>query len=104
MNSGLLLFLNFLSILFWAEVEMLGKVDARFPALSKIMKFRMIAGERWLKIYAIFLILFVLLVLSSILSKKSHSASALNFLCIAALQLVVFAFVLISIKKNRGGQ
>lgn len=78
-----------------------GKENGKFPNFLKIIRLWMVVRERWVKIYAVFLVLFSLLVVLSLFLRKNHPSSAGNLIFTASLQLIAFIVVFCLIKKGK---
>ena len=93
MDAGLLLLLNFLSVPFIYEAEEITRRSKSIPSLWSILKAQHALKSRWLKIYGIFLILFLALVCAPSASGKFYAASNGLIFLVIIFQSVVWGLI-----------
>ena len=101
MNIGFLLLINFLSIPFLAECELLGKKTGKFPRLQNVIKLINVRVKRWLKLYLVFISIFTLIALSPSKSGKEYPATFELFLVIAVIQILAWSIVYLKIRQSK---
>ncbi|MGH9876380.1 MAG: hypothetical protein ACRD5H_01975 [Nitrososphaerales archaeon] len=101
MNIGLLLAINFISIPFISECEILGRETGRFPRLQDILKLAETRKKRWLKPYLVFLAIFFVIALFPTRSGKDYPASLKLLLSVAAIQIFLWAIAYLKIRQTK---
>lgn len=100
MDIGLLLTLNFLSIPFIYEAETLGKESNEIPSFVSILKLKNTVKTRWIKLYAIFVFIFIAIALSPTESGKTYRAGWGLIGLILLIQLILWGIVIQRIRNS----
>ena len=102
MDIGLLLTINFLSIPFINEAEILGK-NKKFPSFLDILKLKHGIREKWFKLYLIFMIIFISIAFFPTKNEEKFQSDIKTLIFIILLQAIVWGLVYFRINnlKNK---
>lgn len=101
MDIGMLLVINLISIPLIYEAEVLGVKLGKFPSAVSVLRLKNALETRWIKLYGIFLFIFILISLVPSRSGKSYSAGYGLIASLILIQVVLWLFVLYKIQNSR---
>jgi len=93
------MFIFFLSAPFIQEAENLGNKSKKFPKILDLIKLKTVRSERWFWMYLIFLGIFSVPVVHSIVSKGFYEADPKLIFKVLAVQAVLWGLVVFRIRK-----
>ena len=97
MSIGLLLTINFLTIPFLQEAAELGTRTNRFPTLVDIIRLRLTLKQRWFKLFCIFMVIFLAIVMAPTRSGNTYVAGYGLIFSILVIQVILWALLYLKI-------
>ena len=97
MSIGLLLIINFLTIPFLQEAEELGRKNNIFPNLIDIIRLKHTLKQRWFKLFAIFMLIFLAIAIAPSRSGNTYVAGFELILALLMIQVFLWLFIYLKI-------
>lgn len=100
MDVGMLILLNFLTIPFICELEILGSRLKAVPTFFELIRLRAVRSSRWVWGYLVILTLFAILTIAPSASGRSYEASGWFILFVVILQFALWGGVFFKILRK----